>query len=349
MPGEWKPPTALRQQQGLGSLTATHYGAGTTAEFLRSLNLVFTPDPSDFPNIQIPQTGDWLFERNVGDQSFDQYVQGLPRKPTPFKNCLYFLPLRDDDRLGTLLPIFQAVCEAFFLLPVKILPVKPIMGSVKWRTNDGVRQCHAGNILTALRKELPPDGICILGVTMVDLFPRDSWDYVFGLANTMGGVGVFSFARHDARFPDGGPLAELSPPQMAYLVQRSCDTLVHETSHMFGLKHCTYYSCIMQGHNGEESQERFFDLCPVCLRKLHWCLGFDVVTRYLKMLEVAPTERNAKWLSRRVMTLTDRGVSSTAIRAVAKPRRASSKPTLPAKGQVPPKPGARLQRRTSIN
>jgi len=41
---------------------------------------------------------------------------------------------------------------------------------------------------------------CMLGITMIDLYPQPSWNFVFGLAlpeqrAPVGGVGVFSFAR----------------------------------------------------------------------------------------------------------------------------------------------------------
>ena len=35
---------------------------------------------------------------------------------------------------------------------------------------------------------------------MTDLYPRDEWNYVFGLASIRERTGVFSFARYDNRF-----------------------------------------------------------------------------------------------------------------------------------------------------
>ena len=40
------------------------------------------------------------------------------------------------------------------------------------------------------------DTYCILAVTNNDLYPRDSWNFVFGLADMEERCGVFSFARH---------------------------------------------------------------------------------------------------------------------------------------------------------
>jgi len=43
----------------------------------------------------------------------------------------------------------------------------------------------------------------------------------------------------------------------------------------------------MNGSNHlQESDSRVMDLCPVCLRKLQYSLGFDIIERYTKLVEV---------------------------------------------------------------
>merc|ERR1712059_127819 len=44
----------------------------------------------------------------------------------------------------------------------------------------------------------------------------------------------------------------------------------------------------MRGSNGEmvEHQKNHLHLCPVCLRKLHWSVGFDVPEHYAKLLDI---------------------------------------------------------------
>lgn len=57
--------------------------------------------------------------------------------------------------------------------------------------------------------------------------------------------------------------------------------MTHEIGHMFGIKHCQWLSCVMQGSNHmEESDRRPLDFCPVCLRKLQDAIGFDIAERY---------------------------------------------------------------------
>ena len=50
---------------------------------------------------------------------------------------------------------------------------------------------------------------------------------------------------------------------------------------MFGLQHCYYFECALNESSsiGEAERQPLF-LCPVCLRKLHKVLKFDVAKRY---------------------------------------------------------------------
>ena len=55
---------------------------------------------------------------------------------------------------------------------------------------------------------------------------------------------------------------------------------------MFGIRHCVYFNCLMNGSNHlEESDRRPLHLCPVDLRKLQWTLGFDIAGRYRRLLD----------------------------------------------------------------
>jgi len=151
------------------------------------------------------------------------------------------------------------------------------------RQNDCGEQWHAGQVLDALtRAGFPHDAYCMLAVTMCDLYPREEWNFVYGLARLTGRVGVFSFIRHEpiqgAR-PDSWPEGEL--------LYRSTKTMLHEIGHMFGLRHCTWYNCLMRGSNGEyaEHQKNYLHLCPKCLRKLHWSIGFDIPVHYASLLD----------------------------------------------------------------
>lgn len=57
--------------------------------------------------------------------------------------------------------------------------------------------------------------------------------------------------------------------------------MTHEIGHMFGIKHCQWLNCVMQGSNHlEESDRRPLDFCPICLRKTQSAVGFKIAERY---------------------------------------------------------------------
>jgi archaemetzincin len=58
----------------------------------------------------------------------------------------------------------------------------------------------------------------------------------------------------------------------------------HEITHMFGLRHCIFYKCLMNGSNHlEESSNKPMEMCVVCLRKLQSNIKFDILERYIKL------------------------------------------------------------------
>jgi archaemetzincin len=192
---------------------------------------------------------------------------------------------------------------AFFALEVAVLPsVAVTAGEVATRRNPYTRQLQllTADILALLRRRLPADAYALLGITMEDLYPDESWNFVFGQASSRDRVGVFSFARYDPHFS-----GERRPgDRLALLLLRSLKVLAHEATHMFGVAHCLFFHCLMNGSNHlGESDARPLHLCPVDLRKLHDSIGFDVVARYRDLCGVC--ERlglgdDARWLRARL-------------------------------------------------
>jgi archaemetzincin len=161
------------------------------------------------------------------------------------------------------------------------------------------RQLLTTDILALLRRRLPQDAYALLGITMADLYPDASWNFVFGQASLRERVGVYSFARYDPRFYQ----QEVDDFEKL-LLQRSCKVLAHEMAHMFGIQHCIYFHCLMNGSNHlAESDARPMHPCPVDLRKLQESIGFDVVEWYRGLLEFNASVgflEEAAWLKRRL-------------------------------------------------
>jgi archaemetzincin len=142
-----------------------------------------------------------------------------------------------------------------------------------------------------------------MGMTMQDLYPHFSWNFVFGQASMIERVGVYSFARYNPAFYGRGEQKDCGK----ILLRRSCKVLAHELCHQFGISHCIYYHCIMNGSNHlEESDARPYHLCPMDLRKLFHSIGFDPEVRYNKLLDfyVENSFKNeAEWIKNRLRNL----------------------------------------------
>jgi archaemetzincin len=296
---------------------------GSTKDLAPMLQRALDP-ADDFEPLPAPGPSDWLAAHPEPGQSFAQFVQSKPNQPDKKRRIIYLQPL-GEFRPGQSPPLdlLRDYAAAYFTLEVRVLPTGDLREqAITTRRNPTTqnRQLLTTDILAALQKRIPQDAFCVLGITMEDLYPEPSWNFVFGQASLRERVGVYSFARYDPAFygaPRGGDYAET-------LLRRSGKVLVHETGHMFGLAHCVYFRCVFNGSNHlAESDARPLHECPVDLHKLHQSLGFDVVHRYADLGrfyrkvgfddEAAWTAKRLAWIvgpekAEELMKTRDRGV-----------------------------------------
>lgn len=256
---------------------------GNLAGEPEALRRLLTPDADFFP-ISLPAPNDWLGQHPERGQTFAAYRQSSALRPDATRRIIYLQPLGEfSDEATPSLEELRTYAAAFFQLEVKILPpYRPHDEEFAPRRNprSGQRQILTTEVMKFLETRLPADAYCLLGVTMVDLYPQASWNFVFGQASLVNRVGVYSFVRYDPAF-SGEPRRK---DFQSLILARSAKVLVHETSHMFGLTHCIYYDCALNGSNHlEESDAHPQHLCPICLRKLHHAIGFDAVKRYAEL------------------------------------------------------------------
>jgi archaemetzincin len=228
-----------------------------------------------------PKKGDWLAEHPEPGQTFDAFVKAKYNRPTPDRQTLVIVPVgpfRPGDSPS--LAALKEYTEAFFQLPVELRPaVDPKHHKFTTRINRGSRkpQILVRDLMALLRKRMLPTTYAAAAVTMTDIYPSDDWNFVFGQASLRNRVGTYSFARYDPAFSGG----KRGPGFPELLLRRSARVLNHETGHMFGLWHCIYYSCTMNGSNHLAEDDSIpLHLCPVCLRKLFHAVRFDVEKRY---------------------------------------------------------------------
>ncbi|XP_070707779.1 archaemetzincin-2 [Pempheris klunzingeri] len=265
-----------------------------------------------FQLITVHSDSDWISAHPEEPQDFESFYRDPYRKsPSASHSTIYVQTIGSFGEAGP--QTYQYVewlrdyCQAFFYgLSVKLLPPVTVAETgCSFRVNSDSHnlQILTGDLLRFLSNRKPKDAFCIVGITMIDLYPKDSWNFVFGQASLSMGMGVFSFARYDDNFYSRSYAGTLkkrlqlkqgdysvfsgyyTPPINSTLLLRSCKTMTHEIGHMFGIKHCQWLNCVMQGSNHlEESDHRPLDFCPICLRKLQVAVGFKIAERYKALL-----------------------------------------------------------------
>jgi archaemetzincin len=264
-----------------------------------------TTDDSDFEKMREPQPGEWLHRFYERGQTFEEYVNCDPTTRTKEQSRIVLLPIGHfTEKERELLLALREFTQIFFDCPTDIADGIDLPAS-HFRVRNWAGRTWSQYLTTyfleeVLPKKLPGDAICCLGITIADLYPDESWNYVFGEATVRERVGIYSLVRY---FPAFWGEKE-TPESQIQALRRSCKTLCHEIGHMFTIAHCIFYNCGMSGSNSlAESDRRLLFFCPICLKKLQWNLKFDVLSRYEKLEKFFATNglaEEVRWLQKRV-------------------------------------------------
>ena len=290
---------AAPNEEALMDESHYHPALGDPAGLPAAARDLFTS--ADFCAPRAPEPGDWLASHHAAGQSFDAFVASRPNRPAGkgggARRTLYLRPILppgpDEPSAMPDLDALKRYAEAFFDLPVRTPGPLDLRGEgIAERTNPytGQRQLLSRDILHLLKPRLDDDAFCLAAVTSVDLYPAPTWNFVFGQASLRERVGVYSFARY------GGASPKLT-------LRRCMKVMAHEIGHMFGMLHCPFFACAMNGSNHlDEADARPAHLCPVCLRKLQWSVGFDPRARYRALAgiyEELGFDEDAAWAAAR--------------------------------------------------
>ncbi len=228
--------------------------------------------------------GDWLDVQKEPGETFEEYIVSSPTLPTDARRTIYIQPIGTFTRLQseTIMKAAEYM-RAFYSLPVK-LNATITLGNVptdkkrliKYRNNLQIRTSHFTD--DVLPKMLPADAAALIAFTNYDLYPEPTWAFVFGQASLDKRVGVWSL--YQFADPITGKYDE------ERLLERTIKIAMHEVGHMFSMKHCTKYECLMSGTNHLlETDRRPLDNCPECLAKVAWAMKYEPADRYRKLAE----------------------------------------------------------------
>uniref|UniRef100_A0A8D2G5M5 Archaelysin family metallopeptidase 2 n=1 Tax=Theropithecus gelada TaxID=9565 RepID=A0A8D2G5M5_THEGE len=147
----------------------------------RLMNEAFQPASDLFGPITL-HSPDWITSHPEAPQDFEQFFN---------KRSIY---IQSIGSLGNTRLISEeyikwltGYCKAYsYGLRVKLLepvPVSATRCSFRVKENTQNLQIHVGDILKFLKKKKPENAFCIVEITMIDLYPRDSWNFVSGQAS----------------------------------------------------------------------------------------------------------------------------------------------------------------------
>ena len=231
------------------------------------------------------QEGDWLDSQHEPGQTFEEYIVSNPTLPTAERKTIYIQPIGTFTHpQRNAIRLTAEYMRAFYNLPVKLNADRQIdrvpadlRREIGYPRKAQIRTTYF--IDKVLPKLIPDDAAAFIAFTNVDLYPGDTWHFVFGQASLEKRVGIWSLHR----LSEGGKL-----------IDRTLKISMHEVGHMFGLRHCIKYECLMSGTNHlAETDRRPFDNCPECMAKVAWAMNYDPEARYKNLAAFWKNNKNS--------------------------------------------------------
>ncbi|CAF0816045.1 unnamed protein product [Adineta steineri] len=81
------------------------------------------------------------------------------------------------------------------------------------------------------RKRYKREELFSIGVTMVDIYPDPTWNFVYGEALINEGIAIYSFARLDPLFPRTS-IESYTNEEQVLILRRAVSTYIYEVMHL---------------------------------------------------------------------------------------------------------------------
>lgn len=312
----FKRPNKHQQRVAVGHTTNNAYKVDIEI-FFADLPLPTSPDDWLAQYVEKGQTVEqfkastpWLSTRKIVRYRglFDKSGKTMKTKYPDSKIVIVEICMESEQE--QIKPELESLCKyssSFLQVPVeKLPPIKIIKEGQKlsvqghpnhklqYREAAGKVQLCCSSVLSLLREKMGSQTLCLVAVTMFDLYQDEPDLFVAGLAQGNRRVAVFSFCRYDPAFTFSSEfwyehsIKKTNTDLREREIQaRSSKILVHEICHLLGLDHCIHFACVMNGSGHlTEDYSQPHHLCPVCLRKLALLTGINETDRYRELASV---------------------------------------------------------------
>eukprot|EP01084_Bolivina_argentea_P290267 498552_1 len=223
-------------------------------------------------------------------------------------------PLKYNGKNISFINAMSLIINAYFDMPIKIIKTEDYSYHINYMINNGYLKTYKSSYGTQLlasggrrgiidgvldpiiKHDKNKDLFILMGYTMYDLY-KTGFGYLMGGASFEIGAGIFSFVRKlDKNIKN---IHSMTPSERLAFFQASWKTLVHEMGHLFGIAHCTWFHCRMNGSTtafGSTDKQIVgkipLHFCPSCLQKLHWSrlnkLGVRINKKLKKNVNLKP-------------------------------------------------------------
>lgn len=310
----FKRPSKQQQNVALGQTTNNAYKVDID-NFFTDLPFPTSPDDWLAQYVEKGQTVDeflastpWLSARKIVRYrgNFDKGGKTMKTKYPDSKITIVEISMENEEE--HIKPDLESLCNystSFLQVPVEQLPPIKIIKQgqklsvqghpgikLQYREASGQLQLCCSSVLSLLREKMVPQTLCLVAVTMFDLYQDEPDLFVAGLAQGNRRVAVFSFCRYDPAFTFSSEFwyehrikKTNRNLRIKEIQARSSKILVHEICHLLGLDHCIHFACVMNGSGHlTEDYSQPHHLCPVCLRKLALLTGLNETKRYTDLV-----------------------------------------------------------------